>query len=57
MVDANQMTNLPGVFAAGGIVRGPGTALEAVRDARKAATGIHGYLGARWPGGEEIRAG
>jgi NADPH-dependent glutamate synthase beta subunit-like oxidoreductase len=45
------------VFAAGDIVRGPGTALEAVRDARKAATGIHGYLGARWPGGEEIRAG
>lgn len=56
-VDANQMTNLPGVFAAGDIVRGPGTALEAVRDARKAATGIHGYLGARWPSGEETRAG
>jgi glutamate synthase (NADPH/NADH) small chain len=56
-VDAHQMTNLPGVFAAGDIVRGPGTALEAVRDARKAAAGIHDYLAARWPGGGEMAGG
>jgi len=57
MVDANQMTNLPGVFAAGDIVRGPGTALEAVRDARKAAAAIHDHLTARWPGAEANLAG
>jgi len=53
LVDAHQMTNLPGVFAAGDLVRGPGTALESVRDARKAASGIHEFLAARWPAGAE----
>jgi len=57
LVDAHQMTNLPGVFAAGDLVRGPGTALEAVRDARKAAAGIHEHLAPRWPGAAETAGG
>jgi glutamate synthase (NADPH) small chain len=43
-IDANQMTNLPGVFAGGDAVRGPSLVVHAVRDARKAAQGIHRYL-------------
>ena len=46
-VDENQMTNLPGVFAGGDAVRGPSLVVHAVRDARKAAQGIHRYLAAR----------
>jgi glutamate synthase (NADPH/NADH) small chain len=42
-VDGNQMTAIPGTFAGGDLVRGPGSALNAVRDARKAATGIQSY--------------
>jgi glutamate synthase (NADPH/NADH) small chain len=44
--DGNQMTSLPGVFAGGDSVRGPSLVVHAVRDARKAALGIHLYLGA-----------
>jgi glutamate synthase (NADPH/NADH) small chain len=44
IVDANQMTNIPGVFAGGDIVRGPSLVGHAVRDARKAAAQIQGYL-------------
>jgi glutamate synthase (NADPH/NADH) small chain len=44
VVDANQMTNLPGVFAGGDIVRGPSLILHAVRDARRAAAQIQTYL-------------
>ena len=44
MVDSNQMTSIPGVFAGGDIVRGPSMVLHAVRDARRAATQIHDYL-------------
>lgn len=44
-VDANQMTSLPGVFAGGDSVRGPSLVVHAVRDARKAAQGIHRWLG------------
>jgi glutamate synthase (NADPH/NADH) small chain len=43
-VDKNQMTSLPGVFAGGDSVRGPSLVVHAVRDARKAAQGIHRYL-------------
>lgn len=43
-VDENQMTNLPGVFAGGDIVRGASLVVHAVRDGRKAANGIHRYL-------------
>lgn len=42
--DARQMTNLPGVFSGGDAVRGPSLVVHAVRDGRKAAAGIHGYL-------------
>jgi glutamate synthase (NADPH/NADH) small chain len=44
VVDANQATNLPGVFAGGSIVRGPAPLSEVVRDARKAASAINSYL-------------
>ena len=37
VVDRNQMTSLPGVFAGGDSVRGPSLVVHAVRDARKAA--------------------
>ena len=47
VVDENQMTTLPGVFAGGDSVRGPSLVVHAVRDARRAARGIHGYLRAR----------
>jgi glutamate synthase (NADPH) small chain len=47
IVDANQMTSIPGVFAGGDIVRGPSLVLHAVRDARRAAAQIHTYLSAR----------
>jgi glutamate synthase (NADPH) small chain len=47
VVDGNQMTSIPGVFAGGDIVRGPSLVLHAVRDARRAAAQIHTYLSAR----------
>ncbi len=43
VVDANQMTSVPGVFSGGDAVRGPSLVVHAVRDARIAAEGI-----ARW---------
>jgi len=52
VVDANQMTNLPGVFAGGDLVRGPSLVVHAVRDARKAAAAIHEYLSAQRLGHE-----
>ncbi len=47
VVDANEMTSLPGVFAGGDIVHGPSLVLHAVRDARRAAAGIQNYLSSR----------
>jgi glutamate synthase (NADPH) small chain len=44
IVDARQMTNVPGVFAGGDLARGPSLVVRAVRDGRKAAAGIHQYL-------------
>jgi glutamate synthase (NADPH/NADH) small chain len=44
IVDANQMTSLPGIFAGGDSVRGPSLVVHAVRDGRRAATGIDRYL-------------
>ncbi len=38
------MTHLPGVFAAGDIVRGASLVVWAIRDGRDAAAGIHAYL-------------
>jgi glutamate synthase (NADPH/NADH) small chain len=46
-VDEHQMTNVPGVFAGGDVVRGPSLVVHAVRDGRKAAEGIHRHLGVR----------
>jgi glutamate synthase (NADPH/NADH) small chain len=43
-INARQMTSLPGVFAGGDLVRGPCTALAAVRDARLAVEGIEAYV-------------
>jgi glutamate synthase (NADPH/NADH) small chain len=48
-VDENQMTSVPGIFAGGDLVRGPGTVLNMVRDARRAAHGIETHLKARQP--------
>lgn len=44
IVDANQMTSVPGIFAGGDLVRGPDLVVRAVSDSRKAAMGIHQYL-------------
>ncbi len=46
VVDQNEMTSLPGVFAGGDSVRGPSLVVHAVRDGRKAAEGIHRFLNA-----------
>jgi glutamate synthase (NADPH/NADH) small chain len=47
VVDVNQMTSLPGVFAGGDLVHGPCPVLHAVRDARQGAANIHSYLSTR----------
>ena len=44
MIDQNQMTSVPGVFAGGDATRGPSLVVHAVRDARRAAQGIHRHL-------------
>ena len=50
VVDANQMTSVPGIFAGGDLVRGPDLVpVGAVRDSRKAAAGIHKYLSSAKP--------
>ncbi len=46
-VDENQMTSVPGVFSGGDAVRGPSLVAHAVRDGRKAATGIDAHLSQR----------
>jgi glutamate synthase (NADPH/NADH) small chain len=45
-VDAEHMTNLPGVFAGGAILRGTAAMVELVLDARKAAAAMDHYLSA-----------
>jgi glutamate synthase (NADPH/NADH) small chain len=54
-VDENQMTSLPGVFSGGDSVRGPSLVVHAVRDARKAAEGIHKFLQCRAASWEAAR--
>jgi glutamate synthase (NADPH) small chain len=49
IVDENQTTSVPGVFAGGDLVRGPDLVVTAVRDSRRAAAGIHKYLSAQQP--------
>lgn len=44
LVDARQMTSLPGVFAGGDSSRGASLVAHAVRDGRAAARGIHFHL-------------
>ena len=44
IVDDNKMTNIPGVYAGGDIVRGASLVVHAVRDARTAAHAIHRHL-------------
>jgi glutamate synthase (NADPH/NADH) small chain len=48
VVDAHHMTNLPGIFAGGAIVRGACTLPEVVGDARNAAAEINLYLMTQW---------
>ena len=48
-VDANLMTSLPGVFAAGDIVRGASLVVWAIKDGRDAAAAIERYLEAKSP--------
>jgi glutamate synthase (NADPH) small chain len=47
VVDADQMTSVPGVFAGGDLVRGPSLVVHAVRDGRKASRAIDQYLTSR----------
>ncbi len=49
VVDSNQMTSVPGIFAGGDLVRGPDLVVRAVRDARAAAVGIQRYLASQLP--------
>ena len=49
LVDENQMTSVPGVFAGGDLVRGPSLVVNAVRDGRKAAKAIHAFLAGKQP--------
>jgi glutamate synthase (NADPH/NADH) small chain len=44
LVDGEQRTSAPGVYAGGDLVRGPCPGLQAVRDARQAAEHIHRFL-------------
>ena len=41
------MTNLPGLFASGSIVRGAVSMVEVVRDARSAVAAVDKYLKAK----------
>jgi len=50
VVDQDGMTNLPGVFAGGDIVRGAATVILAMGDGKRAAKAINNYLGVTQPG-------
>ena len=45
--DASLMTSLPGVFAAGDIMRGASLVVWAIKDGRDAADAIHAYVSAK----------
>jgi len=44
IIDADNMTSIPGVFAGGDIVRGGATVILAMGDGKSAAASIHAYL-------------
>jgi len=44
VLEPNKVTNVPGVFAAGDIMRGASLVVWAIRDGREAADGIHDYI-------------
>ena len=44
MVDANQATSIPGVYAGGDIVLGAATVILAMGEGRRAAKAINAYL-------------
>jgi len=46
-VDESKMTSVPGVFAAGDIVRGASLVVWAIRDGRDATAAIHNYIQAQ----------
>lgn len=48
VVDENQMTSMPGIFAGGDSVRGPSLVVHAVRDARRAAAAINRYVTSKY---------
>ena len=43
-VDANGMTTVPGIFAAGDMAAGPSLVVRAISSGKKAAYGMVGYL-------------
>ncbi len=47
VVDENQQTSIPGIFAGGDIVLGAATVILAMGEGRKAAAGINAYLKAK----------
>ncbi|MDE1152099.1 MAG: NAD(P)-dependent oxidoreductase [Micavibrio sp.] len=47
VVNNAQMTSLPGVFAAGDIVRGASLVVWAIKDGREAAAAMHAYMAAQ----------
>ena len=47
--DEHGMTNLPGVFAGGDIVRGAATVILAMGDGKRSAAAIDAYLRGDWP--------
>ena len=53
-VDTNKMTNIPGIFAAGDIERGPSLVVWAIADGRRAAGSVHAYLTRSSPGSQPI---
>jgi glutamate synthase (NADPH/NADH) small chain len=50
-VDANYMSSVPGVFAAGDAKRGASLIVWAIAEGRKAAAGIERFLAAKVPAG------
>lgn len=53
---STMMTAIPGVFAAGDIVRGASLVVWAIRDGRDAAAAIHRWLEGREQKAEEVRS-